>query len=235
MGEYVAKIIGTHPRWGFNREFLKDVDPRNPKFPEDGLYEVQTRARKYYLVENGNVREISKDEAKELAKKMGSVMVDPIATGIEQVVSKYYNDGIRSWEKNKKRLSRESVEAWERTYDLLREFGGGFDDRVARLIWKSIAELVDVYRYAYECQGDAEDVAGKYLHTLKYKLLRYWIAIVRILPREKQDKKMEEFAGFVERLYQIVQKYREEQGKRDKNTENVEKEESKDAGLKGCD
>ena len=80
---YVAKITGTHPRFGLAREFLRaDESGRSNSgksglrcwyLPGDGLYEARrlpVTTRKtvdvYFVVEGDEVREVTLDEAKKI-------------------------------------------------------------------------------------------------------------------------------------------------------------------------
>ncbi len=84
---YVAKITGKHPKWKFNRDFVYSGFLKYPvkgkvwtpekEFLEleDGLYEVATglnnKYKDYIVVRNGELKEISFDEAMKIAEEMG--------------------------------------------------------------------------------------------------------------------------------------------------------------------
>lgn len=76
---YVAKIVGAHPKWKLNREFLTANETHRSYsgktgwdaflIEDDGIYEKQSLGRReYFLVENGEVTEIEYDEVLTLVK-----------------------------------------------------------------------------------------------------------------------------------------------------------------------
>lgn len=80
--EWIARITGTHSKYGLARKFLK-VEERDWSYSgrtgttyyslsEGGLYEINEpwKERRFVKVEAGEVIEISATEAKEMAEKM---------------------------------------------------------------------------------------------------------------------------------------------------------------------
>lgn len=67
---WVAKITGTHPRWKFDREFVKEDDYNmSEKYftLNNGIYNVCDAGEKSFIkVENGKIVEIEEFEAKEM-------------------------------------------------------------------------------------------------------------------------------------------------------------------------
>lgn len=67
---WVAKITGTHPRFKFNREFVKEDDYNmSEKYftLDNGIYNVCDAGEKTFIqVENGSIVEIEEYEAKEM-------------------------------------------------------------------------------------------------------------------------------------------------------------------------
>ena len=74
---YVAKIVGTHPKWKLNRQFL-EADEKKRSYSgktghnvyyigENGIYEKSSSGNKeYFIVENGVRKDIEYREVLEL-------------------------------------------------------------------------------------------------------------------------------------------------------------------------
>jgi len=73
---WMAKITGKHPKFNFNREFVKPTEKRHSStgktgvdiftLENDGYYELEEawKGRQYFRFENGEIKEISKEEVK---------------------------------------------------------------------------------------------------------------------------------------------------------------------------
>ena len=220
MAWYVAKIVGKHPQWGFAREFLRNVDPENPEFPGDGLYEVQTRVRTYYIVENGEAREITKKEAQEIIENMqkeGGGLVDTLPIEVGEAIRRTMKRNKEVWDVAKKDgYPLAQIRNWEGLKNVIKDWAEEYrysdDERdiVMREIVRILGDVVHymIYnpiRYAGDKQRYLTQIRTDLLAWYHLGVLRSMIRIILVLPKEEQDNAVARLRELTEELLSTLE------------------------------